>query len=480
VGLDLPQVVGWFSPKAFANITMHNFVKSFLYFLLVAGLAVGALRAEEGGDSAIQFEEFVPKFAVDFGQIVKGRNHSSEFKYQPLNRNTINLNQTTKYGDSWKFDIGLMGLIWWPFNTNPTEPIHRTMRVEARLSQAISKWDFGQVAGTRFLEFGFFPYKYNPDAHNLGEYLYRSGTYPGVVYTTDGFLLMDHALYDAYGGHLHFSNFDGILNHEINFFSEQATAPTGDLTPAYELNVKSTLFELGCGIAFNRAISFRPRSLKPKTPENTFATVIDEVTDVNGIKDTVERSGRLDQLVTFNPLDTVIHSYWTKRGLKLMIRGVIDLGFLLPESHRGAEDLRIFAEAAILGWENQGFFYEKRSERVPIMGGINLPALGLLDLVSIQSEYYPARFDDIQSLTAYSLPIWDVKNFSTYNPSEYKRDDWKWSLYARKAIGKLFKVHAQIANDHLRLREFLQEQSGETLTRTPSHWYYLLRLECGL
>ena len=35
------------------------------------------------------------------------------------------------------------------------------------------------------LAVGYFPYKYNPEARNLGEYLFRSGTYP--VYLTNDY-----------------------------------------------------------------------------------------------------------------------------------------------------------------------------------------------------------------------------------------------------------------------------------------------------
>jgi hypothetical protein len=179
-------------------------------------------------------------------------------------------------------------------------------------------------------------------------------------------------------------------------------------------------------------------------------------------------------------LDTAIHGYWTKRGVKLMARAALDFGFLLPDNLRGAEDLRIFMEMAVLGWANQGFFYEKRSERMPIMAGVNLPTFTLLDLLSVQAEYYAARFDNTQSYTTSSLPVWDVESFSTYDPDDFKRDDWKWSLYAKKSFGRMFRVRAQIANDHLRLREFVLQQSDETITRTPSHWYYLMRLEFGI
>ena len=431
--------------------------------------------------AGVRFDEISPRFAVDFGQIVKGKTGTSEFTYQPVNRSTLVLSQSGSFEDLWKFDLGFMGLIWWPFNTNPTEPIHRTLRSEIRVQQAKATLNLPGIGSFKnYLEMGYFPYKYNRDARNLGEYLYRSGTYPGIVYTSDGFQLMDNAYYDTFGIHAHFSNLGGIISQDVNFFPEPLVAPIGDITPAYELSLNLPIFQAGVGAAYNRLIAFKPSALQPKTPDNTYAKVTDEITAADGTKDTIEIRGRLDQIASSNPLDTVKLGYWNKRGLKLMARAAVDLGFLLPEKARGPEDLRLFAEAAVLGWENQGFFYENRSQRIPVMFGINLPTFTLLDLLSVQGEYYAARFDNTQSYTTSSLPVWDVASFTSYNPDDFKKDDWKWSVYAKKSFSPLFRVRVQIANDHMRLREFLLQQSDETLLRRPGHWYYLMRLECGI
>jgi hypothetical protein len=457
---------------------MGKLVKPIPKILLMIGLMAVCGRAADS--SVVELDEFAPNFAVDFGQIVKGKTGSDEFEYQPMNRNRVLLEQGGRFGEEWRFNVGFMGLMWWPFNTHPTEPIHRTMRVESRIREAKAWRNFGNAEGGTFLEMGYFPYKYNPDARNLGEYLYRSGTYPGIVYTTDGFQLMDNAVFDTYGAHFRHTHSGGLVTHDFNLFLEPLTAPIGDITPAYELSLKHPVFEMGVGAAFSRGIAWRPSRLQPKTPDNTFATVTDERTNADNTKDTVLIKGRLDGIAAINPLDTAIHGYWTKRGVKWMARAALNFGFLLPDNLRGAEDLRIFMEMAVLGWANQGFFYEKRSERMPIMAGVNLPTFTLLDLLSVQAEYYAARFDNTQSYTTSSLPVWDVESFSTYDPDDFKRDDWKWSLYAKKSFGRLFRVRAQIANDHLRLREFVLQQSDETITRNPSHWYYLMRLEFGI
>jgi hypothetical protein len=447
----------------------------------LAALLAFAFAAPHAENLSPDTDQFAPKLAIDIGQIVKGKTGSSEFEYQPMNRNTLVLTQAGRLGEAWTFKAGIMGLLWWPFNTNPSEAIHRTLRSEVRLQEAVARLGIPDPeVSPAFLELGWFQYKYNRDARNLGEYLYRSGTYPGIVYTTDGYQLMDNANYESLGAHFRYTQGNGMVTHDVNLFAEPFMAPIGDLTPAYEFGLNLPFFQAGVGAAWNRLFAWRPSRMRPKTPDNTYARITDVRTDAAGNPDTVAIAGRLDQLVAFNPIDTAVLGHWTKRGLKLMARAAFDFGFLLPADLKGPEDLRIYAEAAVLGWENQGFFYEDRTRRIPVMAGINLPAFKLLDLLSVQAEYYAARFDNIRSYTTSSFPIWDVESFSAYDPSDYEKDDWKWSVYAVRSLGRLARVRVQAANDHLRLREFLLQQSDETLTRRPSHWYYLLRLEFGL
>ena len=123
------------------------------------------------------------------------------------------------------------------------------MHVETKLFILTARKNLGESESS-IMEFGFFPYKYNRDAWSLGEYLYRSGTYPGNVVTSDGYQFMDHAAYDAYGLHAHFSNFGGVITHDVNLVTEPGTDPIGDVTPAYELSFNQSYFQMGIGAAY--------------------------------------------------------------------------------------------------------------------------------------------------------------------------------------------------------------------------------------
>jgi len=440
-----------------------------------------------GASDSLVWDEFKPRLAVDMGHLVSGRYYNNDLNMQPLNRNTVILEQHAIYGENWEFNLGFKGIMWWPFSINGNEPYQRSFRIDPRVSEAKARVNFSAQTQRAYLEFGYFPYKYNPDAQNLGEYLYRSGTYPGIVQSTDGFRLMDAAVFDAYGMHARFSHFAGIVSHDFTLFTEPSSIPIGDITPGYELSVSFPWIQLGAGAAYNRLISFDASRVRPDVDENGYFQV-DSIFNVNATtKDTAaifkgpygNASALVKQKITAGG-DSVysVHAlhHYTQRGIKLMIRGAVDMGFLLPENLRSPGDLRVFAEAALLGWENQPYFYEKRSQRMPVMAGLNLPTFRLLDRLSFQVEYYDNPFLNGKQFVETAYPIWS----DAAADGEYHRDDWKWSLYARKTLNRILTIHLQAADDYLRLPLFNYNPSDMALTQNPKNWYYLMRLECRL
>jgi hypothetical protein len=188
---------------------------------------------------------------------------------------------------------------------------------------------------------------------------------------------------------------------------------------------------------------------------------------------------------------------WTFKGVKAMGRAVLNLNSLLPVAARHPEDLRFFGEVAVLGWENQPLYYEKPSERMPIMFGVNVPTFKFVDVLTLQGEYYASPFNDIAKFNSASLPIWgnnyvkkyDSTTFDNYLvldangkivPIVNHKDDWKWSVYAKKTVNKMITVYGQAASDHLRLTDGKFNASPVPLTGSPKEWYYLLRLEFSL
>jgi hypothetical protein len=442
-------------------------------------LASGPARAEEVKP---EFDEFDIHMALELGQVIDGSyqtagNPSDAIHNQALNRNIIFLTQNIHFGENWDVNAGLMGVLWWPYTPESGPPGSRTVRVDPRLSILKARWNFGAQENRSFAEFGYFPYKYNKDAWNLGEYLYRSGTYPGNVVTSDGYQLMDHAAYDAYGAHVRLSTLGGMILHDLNLFAEPYTDPIGDLTPAYELSLNLPLVQLGAGAAYYRALSYAPSQNHPKDPINTYI----EAQAVNGheaYKGPLEGAPEAVKTDSLTPYSKVV--YWDHRGIKLMARAAVDLSGLIPDHMRSPNDLRVYAEAAILGLENQPYYYEKLSQRIPVMFGINLPTFQTLDLLAVQAEYYDNPFNDTYNYNILSMPVWKVRNFQTKDTDTYDNNPWKWSVHARKSVNRLLDVHLQIASDHLRLRDALSAPSEYELTLEPKNWYYLVRMEMGI
>jgi hypothetical protein len=65
---------------------------------------------------------------------------------------------------------------------------------------------------------------------------------------------------------------------------------------------------------------------------------------------------------------------------------------------------------------------------------------------------------------------------------EIEKDDWKWSIYARKQITEGLTVFGQAARDHLRqiTWEGGPKFAGHSSTQFSGEWYYILRLELGI
>ncbi len=450
-------------------ISTTHFLRAFL-LALGAGSAVAVAQPE-----GLLWNEFTPRLTIDAGHIVRGE-YGNELKLYPLNRSTVILEQGATY-ENWEFGAGFRSVVWWPF-PGGNDPLRRNLRGMAQLSQLQARYTFESEATPGFFRFGFFPYKYNPDAKNLGEYLYRSGTYPGVVQNTDGYHLIDHALYEGYGLQASFSRFGGRLHHTFSLFSEQTTIPVGDFSPAYDFVFRQGVFELGGGAVLNRFITTQEKQLAPRTLENAYVYV--DSAGVRVYEGPYGASPQKNAIQTgLDPAITYEAEYWTKRGVKLMVRGAVDFGFMLPEEFRGPDDLRLYAEAALLGVEDQPYYYEDWKRRAPVMAGINLPTFRLVDVLAVEAEYYASRFSNNFSYQDQGYPRWGRPYSQTYVSGRSSRDNWKWSVYGKKTVNRLLRVHAQVANDHLRLPEFTGNVSATELTNTPEHWYYVLRLEGG-
>jgi hypothetical protein len=388
--------------------------------------------------------------------------------------------------------------MWWPYDGGlSTDLNQRIMNVKPMIPVARARWQFGEPTDlSGAIQLGTFNYKYNPEAKNLGEYLYRSGTYPGFIWSNDGWLLMNRAGSYSHGMLGTIVHLDGHLKHNVSLFMETLYSPIGDFSPGYDFTFNSKWIDLGGGAVLNHYIPIRPSALVRKNDENTYVQIKDVVPNALGGNDTLTYyapKSEIPNLQLTNALPSTFEHRWTSKGVKLMGRATLNLGQLLPEEIKNPDDLKLFAEIALLGVADQPLFYEKKSERMPIMLGINLPTFKALDILSIQMEYYKSGFNDIDYFNGQSLPIWKTKFAQDSTTERYfadsqgklipiqnHKDDIKWSVHARKSVNKYVTVYAQAASDHFRLTDVSYKHSPVPLTTTPTEWYYLFRLEFSL
>src|SRR5690606_18569873 len=123
------------------------------------------------------------------------------------------------------------------------------------------------------LKFGFFGYKYNPDASNLGEYLLRSESYPSLL-KTGGWVWMNSAAYQSMGLRYNWTALDGALSQDFLLFSESAESPIFDFSPSYVATFKiGNVLELGAGLSLHRWLPIQPSVTTPNDEKSIYVEV---------------------------------------------------------------------------------------------------------------------------------------------------------------------------------------------------------------
>jgi hypothetical protein len=465
---------------------------------------------------------------LDYGQIVKGRffeqpGPDSIGDGQVITRTGIYLSEGGGYGPL-DLRVTVGGLFWSVLPENRTEFEKRLVYFGAAIGEAQAIYSFGKTDDPwAKLSVGYFPIKYNPDAKDLGEYLYRSGTYPGVIYT-GGWSFLNSAAYMAQGARFHLPTFSGTLTHDFTLTMERDLEPLYDFSPGYTFTWKPVShFELGGGLVWAHGLPVQPDSvLTPHTGENAYdkrtglpLLYHNDQTGETGkphyrtgdtaiVPDGDPRAGtpmpgRGKNYVTAqqNGIPGEDLGYYTYKGVKAMARASIDLGGMFGmDEAMGAGAFKLYGEWAWLGIKDQPYFYDKASERMPIMVGMNIPTFRLLDVLGVEMEYRKSRFPDTYFAGFYEkVPLpWDgVVDVSAYDPKDpgyaqrekdFERDDVKWSIFAKRTIRNGLTVYAQAASDHIRFET--TEGGGKfrptfsPSTGAPGQWYYLLRLEFGI
>jgi hypothetical protein len=104
---------------------------------------------------------------------------------------------------------------------------------------------------------------------------------------------------------------------------------------------------------------------------------------------------------------------------------------------------------------------------MPIMLGFNFPTLNVLDVLSLEGEYfdYPYQNGIAGPDSPYPLP---PSNF----PNQNKRH---WSIWAQKTIIKGFAITGLVGKDHFRWVEADGTSTPYDLLQANGNWHYNVR-----
>lgn len=269
------------------------------------------------------------------------------------------------------------------------------------------------------LTLGYFHFVYNKDVQNLGNYLFRSSCYPAAIIPSE----LDFPYSRLCGLDFRTSFLDGNFFNDFIISTHLENYPPDDFSIADILGFYFRGIKAGIGIQFDRVMEISDAITSPQ------------------IASMVNPENNNEIFYTFAGTKFMT---WVNLDIKKIIFGENYPSIL------GENDGKLFFEMNILGLKNYYYFYEKRKERIPLSFGFLLPTFKLLDVLSLEFEYFGSPYPNSTDRPLNSNTPFPEINPGFYDPAEYKDDDWKWSIYAKRSFSN-FSIIAQIARDHLQL-----------------------------
>jgi hypothetical protein len=336
---------------------------------------------------------------------------------------------------------------------------------------------------------GYFPFKYNPEVRNIGEYLFRSGCYPTFVTN-----IFDWSVCRLLGFNVENSLFKGnemfSVDQNLIISTETEMYPYGDVSISYlfSLDIMKRAFNLGGGISAFRIL---PVDEKATTPHKDGAD--GTIAEVKNVRPGTDQYGNL---ITVG--DTTFFSF---AGTKLMVRGSIDPKAFFQSDIFGKEDLKIYGELAVLGLKSYPVYvdslhfigtnpditvrYDILKERMPFMVGFNIPTFKFFDVVSFEWEYWANRylnnrFNQLLGTTGTRYPLPTQPALPANRLDSNSVGKVKWSIYAKKQF-KNVSVVTQFGRDHRQvfaLSDPRMADYGDNLIKSKD-WYYLVKVQYG-
>lgn len=501
---------------------------------LVAGLlAFGA--AASHGEEALDVKRSPLHFGgfQEFGMIREGLLGSTPIhlmKDEWIDRFGTFIVQEAIINDRLELKGGIGGIFEWPKPEKTNEQFGGSQYKMFYVGPSVAKamYHFGGMDGTYAFGGGMFGYRYNPDANNLGDYLFRSQPYPSSILTGgNGGLTAIGDQFTVLQG-FHGTMRAGNLSLDMLAVTETGLPPLYDWSFGFVggYKVADGLLDLGAGVNFKRLLTIKSEKTQVEALENSYFkkggvwysgqvakynnpstflagkareayaknTKADSVLGDSYIAQAVPFQAIVDSLKEGGPwLDSTGKvpgaKYYTPAGIMLMGRASLDLKKLFESDAFSSEDLRLYAEIAVLGVQNYPVYYEKITDRMPVMVGFNVPTFRLLDLLSVQMEYYNSpNLNNTYTVGQKNWAIPYLPEDTHFSENEWndltKHDNVSWSIVARKRFLGALTAHAQVARDHMRTigTDWFygsRYEPNEILHKTSS-WYWMFQLGWNL
>jgi hypothetical protein len=446
---------------------MAIFRKEFIIGFFFVGAAVGA-KAEE---SAIKLEPLHIQANWEGGQIEKFDNRGNQTAAQIKNKQLIShssvwLVQQAQLADNVKVSLGVGGIYFF-IPASPNNNYSFGQRSAFGLSDLHAEFDFWKREESDHglsLRIGVIPYKYNEDAKNLGEYMFRTYTYPTIIYT-GGLVALNSAGVQLDGVDLN-TKLAGLKNDlMVTVKTDQAPSGALSLTDILSYSIKN-VFTIGGGYQFDNfydATGLARGNFNPSGVSNYYV-----LSDGRVINNGGKLEGPDSALVTES-------GHYTFVGQKAMGRASLDLGNLIsdiaPNSFFKDKQFRLYGEVIAMGIKNYPGNYQKLKDRIAYMYGLNIPTGNLLDLLSVEAEFCRNPLPDNSYEALQELaPVPKIDAGINGNS-----DNLKWTLYAQKKIMNGFSISAQAARDHMRLVDFFGHYYDQTIMQHPDNWYWAVQ-----
>ena len=422
--------------------------------------------------------------------------------------------------------------------SNPNAfPQNYVRNISVSMPRLDASYIYGDLTHPLFrVDVGIFNYKYNENARNLGEYMFRTWAYPGFIQTGNAFGYVGNSSATVTG--LKISQSLGMFSHEFLASLETEMTPIYDLNLTYmaKFNYRNIL-KVGGGVQLARALSnydppemtvhyFELNGKWYPFDDKTGGLVGDDyytqlqlgifeklnstglsssdstslstqcncapqgskhpVSTADSIRLTGEFAQATQALAAIKSVQNMspgsrpkMHDI-TSQAIKPVMYFSFDPKPLMGSNLFGPKDLIVYGEAAILGTKNYPVYYKDIWQRIPMMLGFNVPTFKVLDVLSVEAEYYGSRllpaYKSPGSPAYTSVPVPFLSGLPYY-PSDWDKDNLKWSIYAERTLVRGVTLSAQAASDHSRSWDWFSfGKTNWEMYTTPSHWYWAMKL----